>query len=99
LTYFTVGGGTAGAVLAGRLSEDKTKTILVIEAGGDPASNPNIDIPLMADSIRGTDFDWQYRTVPQKHACQSSIDKVTSRSSEWPKLTKLVCWTDFTCAS
>ena len=71
-----VGGGTSGAVLASRLADDEKKSILVIEAGGDPSSVQSIDIPLMADSVRGTDFDWQYRTVPQKSACLGHIDKV-----------------------
>ena len=71
----TVGGGTSGAVLASRLAEDK-KSILVIEAGRDPSGVQAIDIPLMADSVRGTEFDWQYRTVPQKSACLGHVEKV-----------------------
>jgi len=71
----TVGGGTSGAVLANRLAEEK-KSILVIEAGRDPSGVQSIDIPLMADSVRGTEFDWQYHTVPQKSACLGHIDKV-----------------------
>lgn len=68
--YIIVGGGTAGAVLASRLTAaEKDKTILLVEAGGDPSDEPNINIPLMADTVKGGDFDWQYHTVPQKHAC------------------------------
>ena len=72
----TVGGGTSGAVLASRLAEDKKKSILLIEAGRDPTGVQSIDIPLMADSVRGTEFDWQYHTVPQKSACLGHVDKV-----------------------
>jgi len=72
----TVGGGTSGAVLASRLAEEKKKTILLIEAGRDPSGVQSIDIPLMADSVRGTEFDWQYHTVPQKSACLGHVDKV-----------------------
>ena len=74
----TVGGGTSGAVLASRLAEEKKKTILLIEAGRDPSGVLSIDIPLMADSVRGTEFDWQYHTVPQKSACLGHVDKVLS---------------------
>lgn len=79
--FSPVGAGTSGAVLASRLVEDSDRDILVLEAGGDPIQNPNIDIPLMADSVRGTDFDWQYKTTPQQHACLGNIDKVTRCSS------------------
>ena len=63
-------------MLASRLADEEKKSILVIEAGADPSNVQSIDIPLMADSVRGTDFDWQYRTVPQKSACLGHIDKV-----------------------
>ena len=72
----TVGGGTSGAVLASRLAEEKKKSILLIEAGRDPSGVPAVDIPLMADSVRGSEFDWQYHTVPQKSACLGHIGKV-----------------------
>jgi len=62
-------------VLAHRLAEEK-KSILVIEAGSDPNGVQSIDIPLMADSVRGTEFDWQYHTVPQKSACLGHINRV-----------------------
>jgi len=77
----TVGGGTSGAALANRLGEAKKKSVLVIEAGRDPSGVQNVDIPLMADSVRGTEFDWQYRTVPQKTACLGHIEKVCNRRS------------------
>lgn len=64
-------------MLATRLAEEK-KSILVIEAGRDPSGEQKIDIPLMADSVRGTEFDWQYHTVPQKSACLGHIEKVKS---------------------
>lgn len=79
--YIVVGGGTSGAVIASRLAEDVDTSVLLVEAGGDPGNhNPTIDVPLMADSVRGTEFDWQYRTVPQKTACLGHVEQ----SAIWP---------------
>jgi len=72
-----VGGGTAGSVLASRLAEDVNRTILVIEAGGFPTVDPNIEVPIFADIVRNSDeFNWRYTTVPQKHACKGHVDQV-----------------------
>lgn len=74
--YIIVGGGTSGAVLASRLAEERNLTILLIEAGGDPSSHPDIDVPVFADMVRGDvdrgpgEFDWMYQTTPQKYACR-----------------------------
>ena len=76
----SVGGGTAGAVVAARLAEDVDKSILLVESGGDPTGDVNIDTPLMADSVRGSDFDWQYTTVSQKHACRGHVEQ----AAVWP---------------
>ncbi len=40
--YVIAGGGLGGAVLASRLSEDSSKTILIIEAGFDQENNPDV---------------------------------------------------------
>ena len=44
--YIIVGGGTAGCVLANRLSEDGTKSVLLLEAGCNEYTNKNILVPV-----------------------------------------------------
>jgi len=64
-------------VLASRLAEDANRTILVIEAGGSPTTDPNIEVPIFADIVRNSDeFNWRYTTVPQKHACKAHVNQV-----------------------
>ncbi|KDQ61960.1 hypothetical protein JAAARDRAFT_190666 [Jaapia argillacea MUCL 33604] len=69
--FVIAGGGTAGLVIASRLSEDSNTTVLVLEAGdtGD-AIKDSIDVPANAyyKSTWGTTYDWQFATVPQPKA-------------------------------
>ena len=62
--YVIVGGGTAGSVLANRLSEDPDVSVLVLEAGGSfvPA---NVDRAPLWYTLLGSAVDWGYQTVPQ----------------------------------
>ena len=60
-----VGGGTAGLVLAARLSEDPNTQILVLEAGDDLGADPRVNVPAMWPQLQGTEADWQLKTVPQ----------------------------------
>ncbi|KAF7373955.1 alcohol dehydrogenase [Mycena sanguinolenta] len=63
--YVIVGGGATGLSLAVRLSEDPTKTIVVLEAGNSGIGNPNItNLRLNANNF-GTANDWQFVTIPQ----------------------------------
>ncbi|XP_064596454.1 L-sorbose 1-dehydrogenase-like [Liolophura sinensis] len=68
--YVIVGGGTAGCVLANRLSEDQSVTVLLLEAGYDDTEFPEIHIPAKCSTLQKTVYDWNYKTVPQKHACK-----------------------------
>lgn len=68
-----VGAGSAGAILATQLTEDKQR-ILLLEAGG--TAPFFLDIPLLAPMIQKTAYDWQYITVPQEHACKGLINNV-----------------------
>ena len=71
-----MGAGTSGSVLASRLTEDEDRTVLLLEAGSDPSDNPDVDIPIFADSAIATELDWQYTTVPQRSACKGHVDNV-----------------------
>ncbi|KZV75245.1 GMC oxidoreductase [Peniophora sp. CONT] len=65
--FIVIGGGTAGAVMASRLSEDPDVTVLVIEAGQSNTAGPDVDliqIPYRA-TVVSSEFDWNYTTVPQ----------------------------------
>lgn len=75
--FIVVGAGSAGCVLANRLSEDGRHSVLLIEAGGSDR-NPIFSIPLLAGAAyywRPT--NWNYATTPQP-----GLD---GRSVKWPR--------------
>ncbi|EIM79352.1 GMC oxidoreductase [Stereum hirsutum FP-91666 SS1] len=76
--YVIVGGGTAGLVLATRLTEDTNASVLVLEAG--PA-NENDPLLLRMGSygahFNQEKYDWSFLTVPQKHC--------NNRQIPWPR--------------
>ncbi len=64
--YLIAGGGSAGCVLAARLSEDPAVSVCLVEAGGDNADSVFIRAPLgFAASAPLGLFNWNYETVPQ----------------------------------
>src|SRR5262245_12478751 len=63
--YVIVGGGSAGCVLANRLSEDEAASVLLIEAGGRDL-HPFIHVPLGMGKMHEYDmFNWGYHTEPE----------------------------------
>lgn len=65
--FVIVGAGTAGCVLAARLSEQPDVRVCLIEAGG-PDSHPFIHIPAAVAAAIGTSaINWGFLTVPQPH--------------------------------
>lgn len=61
--YIVVGAGSAGAVVANRLS-GAGAAVLLLEAGGDSDSD-QVRIPALIDSLLDSPLDWGYRTLPQ----------------------------------
>ena len=65
--FIVVGGGSAGAVLAARLSEIEDWKVLLLEAGEDETAWS--DVPGAAKYLQLTKMDWQYQTEPQTGQC------------------------------
>jgi choline dehydrogenase len=63
--YVIVGAGSAGCVLANRLSEDPDVRVLLLEAGP-PDTKQNIHVPLGYLKLGGTDVDWDYHSAPER---------------------------------
>ncbi len=62
--YVIVGAGSAGCVLAARLSEDPDVSVLLLEAGP-PDTAENLHVPLGYLKLARTEFDWDYSTAPE----------------------------------
>ncbi len=78
--YVIVGAGSAGAVIAARLTEDPGVSVLLLEAGGE-AEADEISIPAAFPSLFKTRWDWNYSTSEQK--------QLHARRAYWPRMKAL----------
>jgi choline dehydrogenase len=74
--YIIVGAGSAGCVLAARLSEDSTMKVLLLEAGGRDTAK-EIEMPVAFSKLFKGPCDWAYYTEPEAH--------LDNRSLYWPR--------------
>jgi choline dehydrogenase len=78
--YVVVGAGSAGCVLANRLTESPDVTVLLLEAGSQDDAD-EIHIPAAFSSLFKTRWDWNYETTEQKH--------LGGRTAYWPRMKAL----------
>ena len=74
--YIIVGAGSAGCVLANRLSANNDVKVLLIEAGP-PDSRREVSIPAAWVSLFKSELDWHYETAPEQ--------QLNGRSIYWPR--------------
>jgi choline dehydrogenase len=78
--YVVIGSGSAGGVVAARLSEDPNLSVLLLEAGPED-DDEMISMPLGFSTLFKTKWDWDYETTPQKH--------LGGRRAYWPRMKAL----------
>jgi choline dehydrogenase len=70
--YVIVGAGSAGCVLASRLTENPDVRVLMLEAGP-PDDADEIHVPAALSQLFQGPFDWNYETIPQQRAADRAI--------------------------
>ncbi|CAG9764956.1 unnamed protein product [Ceutorhynchus assimilis] len=80
--FIVVGAGTAGGVVANRLSESSFK-VLLVEAG--PRNPDTVSVPALGGYFIRTPWDWGYNTTVQENVCLATIDKrcIYPRGKMW----------------
>ncbi|MDR7087879.1 choline dehydrogenase [Aeromicrobium panaciterrae] len=78
--YIVIGSGSAGGVVAARLSEDPNVSVLLLEAGPED-DDDMIHLPAGFPALFRTKWDWGYKTTPQK--------QLAGRRADWPRMKAL----------
>ncbi|KAB0799998.1 hypothetical protein PPYR_07878 [Photinus pyralis] len=71
--YIVVGAGYAGSVIAARLSENPSNSVLLLEAGGFESNFS--DIPRMSEYLRGLEYNWNFQTTQQTSSCLGTFNQ------------------------
>lgn len=77
--FVIVGGGSAGAAMAARLSEISEWKILLLEAG--PDETYLSDVPLVFPSLQQSDLDWKFQTEKSDSYCLA----MNNGRCNWPR--------------
>ncbi len=78
--YIVIGSGSAGGVVAARLSEDPSVSVLLLEAGPED-DDDMIHLPAGFPTLFKSKWDWGYQTTPQK--------QLGGRRADWPRMKAL----------
>ncbi|KAL2822444.1 hypothetical protein BJX63DRAFT_441117 [Aspergillus granulosus] len=79
--FIVIGGGTAGMVVASRLSEDPSIRVLLLEAGKELYDDPQTKIlGLVTQAYGDGDLDWYYKSLPQKQLSACQIPATSGKS-------------------
>ncbi|XP_067123916.1 glucose dehydrogenase [FAD, quinone]-like [Centruroides vittatus] len=77
--YIIIGAGSAGSVVANRLSKDRSISVLLLEAGSCPSLIS--ETAFFPAELQKTKYDWKFKTVPQSNSCWGLKDQ----RSSWPR--------------
>lgn len=78
--FIVVGGGTAGNIVAARLAENTHVRVLIVEAGiGNSKDNEDIRTPGHAMDLRGSQYDWAFKTTMVKRDDYERVEKPNTR--------------------
>lgn len=77
--FVIVGGGSAGSVMANRLSEINQWSVLLLEVG--PDESYNSEIPFLYPSLQKSELDWDYQCVESDSYCLA----MENQRCSWPR--------------